>query len=516
MKRRRLVSQGTLSRLFEQAAEAWRRQAYDETIQLLERASRLDPANTGVLFDLGRAHGLRYDYPAAERCLEQAIRVAARKTEALAEAGRRAEGFGHYEMAADYFERAAQEKSVSPDVLVAQAELHERGHRTDAAAALIAEALVRQPNHPGAVLARARLERLAGRLESAEQFARSALDSSACDPQTRVRTWYELGNILDRQGRFDDAMAAFLEAKALLRPAATQPAAILRGVQARVKELEQTISSSVLERWSNDLARLGPARRLAVLCGHPRSGTTLLEQVLDAHPEIVSAEETHIMHDEAYLPLSRGFPESASVLQVLDAAAPSQLVQARENYFRYTELFLRQPIEGRLLIDKNPALNVLIPAVIRIFPEVKFLFALRDPRDVCLSCFMQHLRLNPVASAYLTLEGTVQQYASVMGLLRTLLPRMRAACLEIRYEDMVCDLEKAAHKTLDFLGLPWDEKVLRFYEHARAKPARSPTYAEVARPLYRTAIGRWRHYQKYLEPQLPVLEPFIDAFGYTR
>jgi tetratricopeptide (TPR) repeat protein len=514
MKRRRLVSQGTLSRLFEQAAEAWRRQAYDETIQLLERASRLDPANARVLFDLGRAHGLRYDYPAAERSLEQAIRVAARKTEALAEAGRRAQEFGHSEMATRYFEKAAQEKAASPDVLVALAELYERGHRTDAAAALIERALVQQSNHPGAVLAQARLERLAGKLESAEQLTRGVLDNSNCDPQTRVRAWYELGSILDRQGRFDDAMAASLEAKALLRPAAAQHAAILQGIQARVKELEQTISSSVLERWHESLSSFGSPRRLAILCGHPRSGTTLLEQVLDAHPEIVSAEETHIMHDEAYLPLGRGFPESASVLQVLDAAAPSQLRQARENYFRYTELFLPQPIEGRLLIDKNPALNVLIPAVIRIFPETKFLFALRDPRDVCLSCFMQHLRLNPVASAYLTLEGTVQQYASVMGLLRTLLPRMRTVYLEIRYEDVVCDLESAARKTLDFLGIPWDEKVLRFYEHARAKPARSPTYAEVARPLYRTAIGRWRNYHKYLEPHLPVLEPFIEGFGY--
>src|SRR5687767_8959062 len=343
MKRQRLVPQGTLSRLFEEAAEAWRRQAYEETIQLLERASRLDPANAGVLLDLGRAYGLRYDYAAAERCLERAVRLAARKPEALAEAGRRAQEFGHYEMATRYLETASQQKGASADVLVTLAELYERGHRTDPAAALIEQALAGQPNHPGATLARARSQRQAGKLEAAEQLARALLDNAACDPQTRVRAWYELGTILDGQARFDEAMAAFLEAKALLRPTAAQPLAILQGVQARVKELEETISRRVLERWSESLSSLGPPRRLAVLCGHPRSGTTLLEQVLDAHPEIVTAEETHILHDEAYLPLSRGFPEAASVLEVLEAAAPSQLRQARENYFRYTELFLRQP-----------------------------------------------------------------------------------------------------------------------------------------------------------------------------
>ena len=109
MKRQRLVSQGSLSRLFHQAAEAWRRQDYQETIDLLERAGRLDPANPVVLLDLGRAYGLRYDYPAAERCLEKAVRLAARKTQVLVEAGRRCQEFGHHPMATRYFERVVEQ-----------------------------------------------------------------------------------------------------------------------------------------------------------------------------------------------------------------------------------------------------------------------------------------------------------------------------------------------------------------------------------------------------------------------
>ncbi len=146
-----------------------------------------------------------------------------------------------------------------------------------------------------------------------------------------------------------------------------------------------------MERWFNSRETLQPARRLALLCGHPRSGTTLLEQALDAHPDIVTAEETHILHDEAYLPLSRGFAPDAPVLEVLESAPASALQQSRESYFRYAALFLGKAIGDKLLIDKNPALNVLIPAVVRIFPEARFLVAIRDPRDVCLSCFMQPL-----------------------------------------------------------------------------------------------------------------------------
>jgi tetratricopeptide (TPR) repeat protein len=514
MKRQRFISKGSLSRLFQAAAEAWRRQDYDETIALLERASRSDPANVSVLLDLGRAYGLRYDYVSADRCLGKAVSLAPRKLEVLTEAGRRCQAFGHYEMASRFFERAAKDPGATADVLVTLAELYERGHRNSEAAALVERALVRQPKHPWSLLAQARLTRLAGRLEEAESRTRQLLEQSGCDPQTRVRAWYELGGILDRQGRFDEAMSAFLEAKALQRPAAARAATILQSIQAKVIEQEQTISAAVMERWAASADELAPARRFVVLCGHPRSGTTLLEQVLDAHPEIVCAEETHILHDEAYLPLSRGFPETTSVLQVLDAATPGQVRQSRENYFRFTELFIGITIGPKLLIDKNPALNVLIPAMVRLFPEARFLVALRDPRDVCLSCFMQALPLNPVSSAYLSLEGTVLQYASVMGFWRAMLPRMRNASCEVRYEELVEDLESASRRVLDFLGIEWNDRVLRFDEHARNKPVRSPSYADVTKPIFKSAIGRWRNYEKYLDPWMVKLSEFIKVYGY--
>src|SRR5207244_1402968 len=153
-------------------------------------------------------------------------------------------------------------------------------------------------------------------------------------------------------------------------------------MQNRAREMDQTITAEVLGRWRADGEKLNPARRIALLCGHPRSGTTLLEQVLDAHPDIISAEETKLMHDEAYLPLIRDFPEGTSILQALDSAPPSLLRHARENYFRCNEMLMQKPIESRLLVDKNPGLNLMIPMVVRVFPETKFIVAVRDPRDV--------------------------------------------------------------------------------------------------------------------------------------
>ena len=91
---------------------------------------------------------------------------------------------------------------------------------------------------------------------------------------------------------------------------------------------------------------------------------------------------------------------------------------------------------------------------------------------------------------------------------------MKNPSLEVRYEDMVDDLESLSRHVLDFLGAKWDERVLHFTEHAKNKAVRSPTYADVTRPVFKTAVGRWRNYQKYLEPCLGKLEPFLKAFGY--
>src|SRR6186713_608641 len=118
MKRQRLISTNTLSRMFQEAAEAWKRQEYAEALEVLERAARLDPANASIQLDLGRAYGMRYDFGAAERCLEKAVRVAPSKAETLTEAGRRCQEFSGHAMARVYFERATQEKGATADVFV--------------------------------------------------------------------------------------------------------------------------------------------------------------------------------------------------------------------------------------------------------------------------------------------------------------------------------------------------------------------------------------------------------------
>jgi hypothetical protein len=126
---------------------------------------------------------------------------------------------------------------------------------------------------------------------------------------------------------------------------------------------------------------------------------------------------------------------------------------------------------------------------------------------------MQYLPLNTNSVCYLTLERAARRYAQDMGTWLKLRERIQSPWLEVRYEDCVSQLEREARRALEFLDLPWDPQVLQYRERLKSKAVSSPTYEAVSRPLYTSAIGRWRNYRKYIEPCLEVLQPCIKAFG---
>ena len=500
-----------IERLQLEAGEAWENLEYEKGIHLLERAARKEPGNPSLLLNLAQAYVHRYNFAAAERYIDKAVKLSPNRTQTLEQAGQMCLGLENVEMAFRYFKRASQKAEVSLGTLLNLVDMCIRDRRLDEAA----EFLARADHHDSRVLFQeAALRRVEGHPEEAEKLFRELLANPATDTSARIRALYELGGILDGAGEYDAAMAFWQEAKTLYGAQAAPFKANLQHMQSRAAEMERTITTEVMDRWRADAAKLQPPRRIALLCGHPRSGTTLLEQVLDSHSDIVSSDETKIMHDEAYERVIRDFPDGTSILDALDLAPLDVIRQARMDYFRYTELLLQRPISGRLLIDKNPSLNLMIPIVARIFPETRFLVALRDPRDVVMSCFMQALPLTAVSSAYLTLESAVNQYANVMGFWLEMRPRLGSQWMEVRYEEMVADLPAVAHSVLGFLGVGYEENVLRFYEHARMKRVHSPSHADVRKPLYRTAVGRWRNYQKYLEPHMAGLEHFLSVFRY--
>ncbi|MBU6296694.1 MAG: sulfotransferase, partial [Alphaproteobacteria bacterium] len=169
---------------------------------------------------------------------------------------------------------------------------------------------------------------------------------------------------------------------------------------------------------------------------------------------------------------------------------------------------------SRVFIDKMPLNTVLLPLVAKLFPQAKILFALRDPRDVVLSCFRRRFGMSAQMYELLTLEGAARYYDAAMTLGEIYRGLFALDTHVLKYEDMVGDFEGETRKVCAFLGLEWDEGMRGFAEKTRARAVNTPSAAQVARGLYSQGAGQWRAYRRELEPVLPLLKPWCGKFGY--
>jgi tetratricopeptide (TPR) repeat protein len=499
------------------AGQAWAFNQRHKTIALLTEALRRDPENTGLHLKLASAHGRQRDYEKAELLLERLHHLAPRKASVNHQAAQVYVAIDRPDRAVECYRRCLElyrDDAKKSSALVELAAIYERRHDVESARAAIEEARKLDADNEEVLFQQALLDRRAGQIAQAETALRALAEDSARSPAVQTQAWYELASIWDGAGEYDDAFGALKSAKQIAAGYAGPHQAENRITLEKTRELAEQLDATAYERW-NAVAEQDTHFRMAVLTGHPRSGTTLIEQVLDSHDEAVSADEFDVVTHWIYLPIMSRFPVSQSVLSILDRVPPAVRQQARATYWQRSEAILNQPIGSRLLIDKNPAMTMLLPVINWAFPEAKMLIALRDPRDVVISCFMQRLQPNPISVNWLTLSDTVDFYAHMMRAWLAVRRHGTGRWIEFRYEDVVADLEGQARRIFEFLELPWDDKVLRFYEHAQAKTVRSPTYQDVTRPVYQKAIGRWQNYAKHLEPLMPKLEPFLKEFGYS-
>jgi hypothetical protein len=277
--------------------------------------------------------------------------------------------------------------------------------------------------------------------------------------------------------------------------------------------LADELTPEHFQRWALAGKQL-PQRKAAVLTSFPRSGTTLLEQVLDSHSGLVSSDERETFARDIFPAMWLSPTTPAPTAEALDQVPSERIIHLRGRYFSYMAAALNEPIGDRIHLDKNPPMTLVLPGFLRLLPEAKVIVALRDPRDVVVSCFMQFLPLNPNSVGFLSLERTAQRYANDLAVWRRLREVIASPWIELKYEDAVANLEKEARRALDFLGLPWEDKVLNYRERLKEKVVGSPTYEAVSQPLYTRAIGRWRNYEEFLQPYLSILKPSVDAFGY--
>lgn len=268
----------------------------------------------------------------------------------------------------------------------------------------------------------------------------------------------------------------------------------------------------LLNRWADTIFPVDQPPPSFVL-GFMRSGTTLTQEVLDAHPSIFVSDEIDFitavkreLHNMDRTPAS-----TAEKLSRLDLAGVQHL---RTFYWRRVHERFGDAIGERHFIDKFTMNTVDLGLINCIFPDAKVVFVMRDPRDVCLSCFMQLMVPTPTTVQMLTWEGIADFYSLVMDWWMYIKEEMTVELIELRYEDVVTDFEGTYRKVFDFLGITWDPAVAEFHKRAAEKFIATPSRSQVSQPLYASSVARWKLFESEFARVSPVLDPYIQAFNY--
>ncbi len=416
--------------------------------------------------------------------------------------------------------RLLYEESVSlapsvPQTLLGWARLEEADRQFDRAAQILDRADAVRPDDPSFLLSRAvvlgRMRRYDEALEILNRITHVS-NAGGFGPDELI----EKGALLDRMGRYDEAFAAFDEGKRKAREWSGQRylADHAQNLAERLKRFFVAGRLAIVPRAGvlNASAQAGP--QPVFILGFPRSGTTLVEQTLSAHPRISAGDELPLVADIAdilprMLDSPLGYPEALAELWMADHR--EDLDNLRDYYLQKArQLGVVQP-GAAWFTDKMPLNETHLGLIALLFPASPLIHVLRHPLDVVLSVFSNHLTHGFFCSY--ELETAARHYVLVMDLVDHYRREMALRYLPIRYEDIVADHEGSVRRMLGFLGEAFDPRCLRFEENRRY--ARTASYAQVTEKLYDRSRFRYRHYRKHLAPVIPILQPVIERLGYT-
>ncbi|MEM9662253.1 MAG: sulfotransferase [Planctomycetota bacterium] len=426
----------------------------DDAAELYRRGLKLDHANVNARVALGQCLKSRGDHATA---LDMFDRVLASKPD-------------HYHAAASRAE-----------VLVDQGE-------TEAALEAIA-ALSKLPGDAGApatlALLRARLSPKAIEPDEVIPELRAATQLQQVQPRMRGVLLGELGRLEERQGRYDDAFRAYSASKQAFRP--------LWNPDQHTARISQQI-----ERWTNAWGSIPAAKaegpEIVFILGMPRSGTTLIEQMLAQLDGVVAGGEQSVL---SQIVAERDPPPGLVQPLVEDPVS----LDVRTVELMASDAAKRYALKvghkrGETFTDKQPGNYFYVPLILKLFPRARIIHCVRDAMDVCLSNFaVTFARPHPETHDLTHLGRYYRDYERLMDACRSLAgDRMTDAV----YEDVVGDTETHAKRLVEFIGKPWDDAVLRFYESDRT--VRTASREQVRQKVYTSSVARHERFGEHLEP----------------
>jgi Flp pilus assembly protein TadD len=405
--------------------------------------------------------------------------------------------------------------TAEPAAIARLAMLHERTNRVDSARTL----LDRIRTHADAGDRDLKVDVLTADAALAmrtKDFARAractdALLAMELPAPARAHAYFTLAAIADKEGDAGRAMEMLSEAHAIQLRLATE-------IAPEIADADDEPLRISRKRMRPEQARLGvdplapPAARSPVfIVGFPRSGTTMLEQMLDAHPRFVSMDEQPIL--QSCIERMKAFGlEYPYQLDQLDAAG---IAVIRDVYWAEVAR-IAPPSTAQQLVDKNPLNLLRLPIIRRLFPNAKIILALRHPCDVILSCYMQNFRSPAFMLLCSSLERLARSYSNSMQSWIHHDQLLRPDLLTLRYEDTVSDFPAQVDRIADFLEIADRSHLAGISSHAARKGYIStPSYSQVIEPVNTRAIGRWVPYEAWFRPVFPILQPVADHWGYA-
>ena len=468
-------------------------------------------------FELGNAASGELDFTRANQAYRRALELAPNNAALLSMVGQQYQGLRQLDEAKSCFERAV---AVSPDSVDARMSLAvwlEKERRLADAWEQVEHCLAKHPRDDQARYFRAFLLHRQKKDGEAESALRDLIKDGPQYPYVKYAAPHLLGVVLDQLGQYPEAIRWLAAAKTQVRTI-TDTALLEKSYDEsdrRRRELLAGLTPEMIRRWRQEAPAAKEPYRFAFLGGHPRSGTTLMEQILDAHPEVLAFDEPVAFTQEITSQFQLPGGQMKAQIKALDQFPAGRRADMRQ---RYAKSLLREipgEVTAKMLLDKNPSPTMSLNVWLRVFPELKVIIALRDPRDVIISCYFLNIMLNATNVNFLSLERTAKHYADLMDVWLRMRELGGFDWIESRYEDVVVDMAAEGRKVTEFLGLSWHPNQARYHETARRKVLYAPTYHDVTQPVYTRAVGRWERYAEALAPVQARLAPYCKAFGYT-
>ncbi len=453
-------------------------------IQMYQAAIKAQPRNADAHQGLGLAYLQIGQHREAVEHMQRAAKLEPMSAERVFVLANVYRNIGLMKEARATFEKAVWLNKDHTGAVGGLAHLMGAMGEREEALALVAPAASRDDAHPEAVAVHAELCLHLGRAEEGLGNLRRHVDRPNVHPLGRQRLLFQLGHVYQALGRYDEAFDAFDSANRLHQGRWDRA-----GFRASV---DRAIADWSREAFSNVSPCPMPSDRPVFIVGMPRSGTTLVEQIIASHPRCFGAGELGITrHVMARLHNT----SSASVLPLPPPSriGPDDVVQAAAFYLRALK-----SIEGTAdrVTDKLPLNFLYLPLIARMFPSGHIVHCLRDPVDTCLSCWT-HNFAGPMHFAY-DFDNLAAFYADYLRLMRHWTEGLGVPVLEVRYERLVAEQEPQSRRIVEGIGVEWDDACLRFYENPRM--AMTLSMEQVRRPLYASAVARHERYGDRLEP----------------